>query len=236
MPFSSLRPKKRSALRWAQRRSTSPTWPTLFLKATSRSPSRVTRTGTPSASGISSVRRNGYPVAAHQRAHLRSGTDVGQPFVIQLRSAWRPPSEAFSVSLDAARLGRYGAPVNRAACQTVPAGVVLPTLPPGALWELASSPTPPAEGASALPVGGPSPAAQARRPLPQGERWVARLRAKVRASFSMTSPHSTPPVHPHPNPLPSRERGPGTIPTPVPGLGGCALKRGPAQDGSTGSP
>ena len=57
--------------------------------------------------------QEGYPVAAHQRAHLRSGADAGQPFVVQCAQHDDLPLNVQRF-FDAARLGRRGAAVNSA--------------------------------------------------------------------------------------------------------------------------
>src|SRR6266542_6842019 len=71
-PFSSLRPKKRSAQRWAQARSMRPTRQLVSRNARSLSPNNVTRRGEPSGSWRSDSSKNG-------NQNLRTSSPMGVP-------------------------------------------------------------------------------------------------------------------------------------------------------------
>src|SRR5688572_13922174 len=80
MPPSSLRPKKRSAPRWAQAGSMRPTCPCVSRNATSRSPSICTRTGAQSGSGSSRDRATG----SQKR---RKYSPIGVPGPVRVKSS-----------------------------------------------------------------------------------------------------------------------------------------------------
>src|SRR5436190_402906 len=82
MPHSSLRPKKSEAPRCGQCASTTPTCPSLSLKATRSSPSRRSRAGGQSGSGISpgssagsQKRRNSSPMGVPGPTRHRRSMD-----------------------------------------------------------------------------------------------------------------------------------------------------------------